>query len=474
MPPAAAAASRRSRRLPRWPCVFAGRPPRRLDALRDASCSRRRSTRRISAATPRRVIATDKAFTFLAANAPAERAARRSSSATACSTPTGPSIPASVKIFDGLGPTFNRNSCSGCHVRDGRGRPPETAGEPMESMLVRLSLPVPTARRCRIRPMATSSTTAPSSACRPRAARSSTYDGGPRQPTATARPTRCARRTTRFVDLAFGPLDGDCMISPRVAPAMIGLGLLEAVPDGDASRRSPIPTTPTATASPAASNCADRSRRQAGRSAASAGRRTSPRSREQTAGAAVGDIGITSRALPGAELSAGADRLPAPRPTAATPRSSDTFLDRLVTYCAHARRAGAPRRERPDVAARLSSSSREFGCAACHMPTLQTGGDAGAAGTRDQTFHPFTDLLLHDMGEGLADDRPDGSATGTRVADAAALGPRPHRDASTATTGSCTTAAPAASPRRSSGTAARRKRRKEAFRTAASATSATR
>jgi CxxC motif-containing protein (DUF1111 family) len=48
--------------------------------------------------------------------------------------------PASVDAFDGLGPLFNRVSCSACHVRDGRGRPPEH-GEPLESMFLRHSVP---------------------------------------------------------------------------------------------------------------------------------------------------------------------------------------------------------------------------------------------------------------------------------------------------------------------------------------------
>jgi len=48
--------------------------------------------------------------------------------------------PASVDAFDGLGPVFNRVSCSGCHTRDGRGQPPSGPAEPLESMLVRISL----------------------------------------------------------------------------------------------------------------------------------------------------------------------------------------------------------------------------------------------------------------------------------------------------------------------------------------------
>ncbi len=55
---------------------------------------------------------------------------------------------------------------------------------------------------------------------------------------------------------------------------------------------------------------------------------------------------------------------------------------------------------------------RAMGCASCHMPTLQTKSVEHFSELANQTFHPFTDLLLHDMGEGLADNRPDFEATG--------------------------------------------------------------
>jgi CxxC motif-containing protein (DUF1111 family) len=86
-----------------------------------------------------RVIDTDQAYTFLATNAPAERA-RQFAFGNRIFNTKWAQYPASVQAFDGLGPVFNRNSCSGCHVRDGRGEPPEHPGDPMESMLVRLSL----------------------------------------------------------------------------------------------------------------------------------------------------------------------------------------------------------------------------------------------------------------------------------------------------------------------------------------------
>ena len=65
--------------------------------------------------------------------------------------------------------------------------------------------------------------------------------------------------------------------------------------------------------------------------------------------------------------------------------------------------------------------------------------------SRNQTIHAYTDLLLHDMGDGLADGRPAFAATGQRMANAAAVGARPDRARSTATRSCSTTAARATS-----------------------------
>ena len=66
----------------------------------------------------------------------------------------------------------------------------------------------------------------------------------------------------------------------------------------------------------------------------------------------------------------------------------------------------------PEVIAGLAAF-RRFGCDGCHVPTLATDDGAALPELRNQTFHPFTDLLLHDMGEGLADGRPDHDASGS-------------------------------------------------------------
>jgi CxxC motif-containing protein (DUF1111 family) len=93
------------------------------------------------------------------------------------------------------------------------------------------------------------------------------------------------------------------------------------------------------------------------------------------------------------------------------PEMSDSFLERLVTYM----QTLAVPRARPKDDATFQAGLATFtamGCAGCHMPTLTTDDGAALPELRNQTFHPFTDLLLHDMGEGLVDNRPDGSATG--------------------------------------------------------------
>ncbi|MDF2365858.1 di-heme oxidoredictase family protein, partial [Sneathiella sp.] len=142
--------------------------------------------------------------------------------------------PASVKTLDGLGPTFNRVSCSGCHLRDGRGQPPTEKGGEFLSMLVRLSVP------------GTNEHGGPNphpaygDQLNDRAIPSIPAEGKVTIETtevpgefADGAPYSLLRPDYRFTDLAFGPLGSDIMISPRVAPAVIGLGLLEAISEED-------------------------------------------------------------------------------------------------------------------------------------------------------------------------------------------------------------------------------------------------
>ena len=52
-------------------------------------------------------------------------------------------------------------------------------------------------------------------------------------------------------------------------------------------------------------------------------------------------------------------------------------------------------------------------CALCHVETYETSENHPLTELRSQTIHPYTDLLLHDMGPGLADNMGEGLASGS-------------------------------------------------------------
>ena len=349
-----------------------------------------------------RVVATDDSFTFLAANAPAGRQ-RAFFFGNRLFNTRWARFPNSVQAFDGLGPTFNRNSCSGCHVRDGRGRPPERVGGRMDSMLVRLSTAAGTPHpaygdQLNDRAIA---------GVRPEGRAIVAYDE-----VAGAYGDGAAYTLLRprigFADLAYGPLDG-ALTSARVAQAVIGLGLLEAVPEATLLALADPDDADGDGISGRVNRLTDRAGHPAiGRFGWKANVATIA---EQAAGAAVGDIGLTSALFP-------ANNCPPPQaacaaaPAQGEPEISDSFFERLVTYMRTLAVPAARGFDRPQVQQGLAGF-RAFGCAACHLPTLRTAAEAALPELAGQTVHPFTDLLVHDMGEGLADGRPDGSATGT-------------------------------------------------------------
>jgi CxxC motif-containing protein (DUF1111 family) len=94
-----------------------------------------------------------------------------------------------------------------------------------------------------------------------------------------------------------------------------------------------------------------------------------------------------------------------------TPEIVPEIFDPLIGYMML---IGVPQQRDADNPAvqRGEQLFRGIGCTGCHMPTQVTGDDTMPA-LRDQVFHPFTDLLVHDMGEGLADNRPDFGASGS-------------------------------------------------------------
>ena len=329
--------------------------------------------------------------------------------------------PASTEGRDGLGPLFNAQSCSSCHEFDGRGAPPLSADDPERGLLLRFSVvgadgtttPDPVYGG-QLQDRAINGVLPEGRIVIERTEVPGTYADGT--------PYTLLAPTYTVEDLGYGPLAAGIVVSPRIAPAVFGVGLLEAVPD-DALLANADPDDADGDGiSGRANHVLDPSGSLViGRFGWKSNVATVE---QQTAGAFHGDIGITSTLHPEQDCT---DAQPECRAAidGGQPELDDAKLQRVTFYtrtlAVPARRdVGDPGTE---AGARLFD---ELGCSSCHRPELHTG-EAEIAATSNQTIRPYTDLLLHDMGEGLADGRPDGEATRQRVADGAAVGHRPHR-----------------------------------------------
>ena len=135
-----------------------------------------------------------------------------------------------------------------------------------------------------------------------------------------------------------------------------------------------------------------------------------PTVRQQVASAFLGDIGITSSVFPDFELSEAQKEL-AGLPHGGDPEVSDDILDFVVFY---SKTLSVPAQRAHDNPAVLRGKElfEAAKCSVCHVETFVTGEDPNFPELSGQEVHPYTDLLLHDMGEGLADNRPVYSATG--------------------------------------------------------------
>ena len=338
------------------------------------------------------------------------------------------SAPASTKSSDGLGPLFNARACQSCHLKDGRGHPP-AANWPEDdatSFLMRLSIPPRTEEERRlIADGRIKSIDEPvyGGQLQPLSVQGHQAEGKIHIDYTEAAVTLAGGQTVtlrkphyQIERLAYGPLDPQVILSPRIAPPMIGLGLLELVPeaqilahaDPDDRNGDGISGRPQRVWS------TDEQRVALGRFGHKAG---APSISQQSAEAFAGDIGISTPLVPrpsGDCTAAQAFCLNAPNGEAAgsgTPEVEDKLF-RLVAF--YSRNLAVPARRNPadpDILAG-KAAFHAAGCAACHQPKFVTGLSADQPHLGGQLIWPYTDLLLHDMGEGLADDRPEGLADG--------------------------------------------------------------
>lgn len=336
------------------------------------------------------------------------------------------SAPASVTSSDGLGPLYNARGCQSCHLRDGRGRPPE-AGEAASSLLIRLSIPP--------RGPAEEALVA---AGRVPAIGDPTYglqlqtfgiQGHPAEgqvvidwteeevPLAGGEVARLRRPALRIENPGYGPFAPGLMLSPRIAPPMIGLGLLEAVPEAEIlAGADPEDRDGDGISGRAArvwSNA--EGRMMLGRFGWKA---LAPTMADQTADAFAADMGLSTRLHRGG-FGECTEAQTACRAAidGADPREGVEVTDRLFDLVVHyARNLAVPPRGPGAESAQARHGRalfRDAGCSACHRPSFTTGTLPDRPEHSAQRIWPYSDLLLHDMGEGLADHRPEGAAGGT-------------------------------------------------------------
>lgn len=335
------------------------------------------------------------------------------------------SSPSSTLASDGLGPLYNARSCQRCHIKDGRGHPPAGPDDFAISMFLRVS--IPGGSEDGVAEIEDYIATLPepnygeqlqdfSLAGQPAEYKLDISYEEIEVPLSGGEVASLRKPSYAATNLGYGPLHPDAMLSPRIAPQMIGLGLLEAIPaadilaaadpddlDGDGISGRPNIVWSVEYDQP-----------MLGRFGLKAGL---PTIRHQTASAFSGDIGISTSLLPAAwgectELQTQCREAPHGDGDVRVFEVDDAGL-KLVTY--YSRNLGVPARRDVEDPQVLQGKEVFYatGCISCHTPKHVTHRLAGQPEQSFQLIWPYTDLLLHDMGPGLADNRPEARATGT-------------------------------------------------------------
>lgn len=332
--------------------------------------------------------------------------------------------PSSTLASDGLGPLFNARGCQSCHLKDGRGHPPE-GEEAAVSMFLRLSVP-PRSEEEHAALMSRAAQTIPDPVYGGQLqnfANPGVPSEGRMQIDYTIEEVTLddgtvvtlRRPSYAIADPAYGPPDPEIMVSPRVAPPMIGLGLLEAVPeedilalaDPDDADGDGISGKPSLVRTEGGDLVLGRFGWKA----------SMPTIRAQSAGAFSGDVGISTPDHPahsGDCTSAQTACIAAPHGAQPDLGAEEAPEDVIALVSFYSQNLAVPARRDVDDPQVLAGKALfyEIGCTSCHTPKFVTSREAEGPAQRFQLIWPYTDLLLHDMGEGLADHRPDGDADG--------------------------------------------------------------
>ncbi|VVM56410.1 di-heme oxidoredictase family protein [Pseudomonas fluorescens] len=328
--------------------------------------------------------------------------------------------PSTTTARDGLGPLFNTNACQNCHIKDGRGHPPTPDAANAVSMLVRLSIPDAPQFAKLIEQVGVVPEPVYGGQFQDMAVPGVAPEGKVRVDY-TPVPVRFKDGTEvelrkpvlQITQLGYGPMHPDTRFSARVAPPMIGLGLLEAIPEevilanaaAQAKEKNGINGRPNQVWDDALQKTV------MGRFGWKAGQ---PNLNQQNVHAFSGDMGLTTSLRPFDDCSdaqTACKQAPNGNGPNGEPEVSDNIL-RLVLF--YSRNLAVPARRGVNDADVIAGKNLFFqaGCDSCHTPKYTTAANAAEPELANQVIRPYSDLLLHDMGDGLADNRTEFQASG--------------------------------------------------------------
>ena len=328
--------------------------------------------------------------------------------------------PASTDSRDGLGALFNVAACQSCHVKDGRGHAPMTSDDDADSLLIRLAMPATTDEQRQqlqnsliekvVHPMYGGQLQDRGIQGVPAEARIAVQWTDKPVTFADGHVETLRAPTFNLTKPGYGAFDDDLMVSPRVALPMIGLGLLEQIPDEAIKKQAVDNKNSTNGDISGKFNWVmdpQTGKHALGRFGWKAGQ---TKLITQNQSAFNEDMGLTSNIRPHESCmptqtacmnaTTGADEQGNGKP----PVEVNDEVAKFVEF--YTRNLAVPHRRDADDTLVLAGKKRfyDMGCQSCHTPRYQLPKtDDDHLEQHGQVIYPYTDLLLHDMGDDLAD-----------------------------------------------------------------------
>ena len=328
------------------------------------------------------------------------------------------SSPSATHASDGLGPLYNARACAHCHINNGRGKVPfhTDAKVKPSSLVVRVGQAVSAGNQAysgdpvygeQIQNFAITGYRAEADVRVEFEDIPVELEGG--ETVVLHKPS------LKLSNLQYGELADETRLSLRLAPPLIGMGLLDAIDEKDILAYADPEDKNSDGISGRANQVWDPQVQQirVGRFNLKA---SSPSLTHQSLAAFKNDVGISSYYFPADSGDCTAAQSECINAPGGSPKGKigaevePPVTDLMVEYV---RNLAVPKR-RIENNAQIEQGHQLFmqtGCASCHRPSFTTAKQSNKAFS-EQTLWPYSDLLLHDMGDGLADEVSNGLATG--------------------------------------------------------------